>query len=254
MDSNITTLARRCDRGDRRPESRFLWAPFLMCLVLTGIHAYLGVHVLAREVVFVDIAMAQIAAMGATVAFLVGHDPDLAVLRLRAGRHHRGCGGPGAQPEPAPARLAGGGDRRRLRGVLCRGGAGRRPRARTAPSRCAACSSAICWRWGLWRWPGSPASMRCVGLVHWLCRRPLLPDLGGSGRRLRPGVARAAVGLRVLRLVRRGGGQLRPRRRRVAGVLLPDRAGAGRRHAGRIGPLAPADRLGVRHAWSASSA
>jgi zinc/manganese transport system permease protein len=51
-----------------------LWAPFLMCLVLTGIHAYLGVHVLAREIVFVDIAMAQIAALGATVAFLVGHD------------------------------------------------------------------------------------------------------------------------------------------------------------------------------------
>jgi zinc/manganese transport system permease protein len=53
-----------------------LWAPFLMCLVLTGIHAYLGVHVLAREVVFVDIAMAQIAALGATVAFLVGYDTE----------------------------------------------------------------------------------------------------------------------------------------------------------------------------------
>ena len=53
-----------------------LWAPFLMCLVLTGIHAYLGVHVLAREVVFVDIAIAQIAALGATVAFLQGHDVD----------------------------------------------------------------------------------------------------------------------------------------------------------------------------------
>ena len=53
-----------------------LWMPFLMCLVLTGIHAYLGVHVLAREVVFVDIAMAQIAALGATAAFLFGHDTD----------------------------------------------------------------------------------------------------------------------------------------------------------------------------------
>ena len=53
-----------------------LWAPFLMCLVLTGIHAYLGVHVLAREVVFVDIAMAQIAAFGATVAFLQGHETE----------------------------------------------------------------------------------------------------------------------------------------------------------------------------------
>jgi zinc/manganese transport system permease protein len=53
-----------------------LWAPFLMCLVLTGIHAYLGVHVLAREVVFVDIAMAQIAALGATIAFLRGYETD----------------------------------------------------------------------------------------------------------------------------------------------------------------------------------
>src|SRR5262249_37931472 len=49
---------------------------FLMCLVLTGIHAYLGVHVLAREVVFVDIAMAQIAALGATAAFLLGYEID----------------------------------------------------------------------------------------------------------------------------------------------------------------------------------
>jgi zinc/manganese transport system permease protein len=44
-----------------------------MCLVLTGIHAYLGIHVVAREVVFVDIAMAQIAALGATAAFLAGY-------------------------------------------------------------------------------------------------------------------------------------------------------------------------------------
>jgi zinc/manganese transport system permease protein len=49
-----------------------LWAPFLMCLVLTGIHAYLGLHVLAREIVFVDIALAQIAALGATAAILAG--------------------------------------------------------------------------------------------------------------------------------------------------------------------------------------
>jgi zinc/manganese transport system permease protein len=56
-----------------------LWAPFLMCLVLTGIHAYLGLHVVAREVVFVDIALAQIAALGATGAFLVGFELDSAV-------------------------------------------------------------------------------------------------------------------------------------------------------------------------------
>jgi len=51
-----------------------MWMPFLMCLVLTGIHAYLGFHVLAREVVFVDIALAQLAALGATAAFLFGFE------------------------------------------------------------------------------------------------------------------------------------------------------------------------------------
>jgi zinc/manganese transport system permease protein len=53
-----------------------MWAPFLMCLVLTGIHAYLGLHVIAREVVFVDIALAQIASLGATTAFLWALDLD----------------------------------------------------------------------------------------------------------------------------------------------------------------------------------
>src|SRR6266700_4543380 len=51
-----------------------MWVPFLMCLVLTGIHAYLGLHVIAREVVFVDIALAQIAALGATAAFLWNYE------------------------------------------------------------------------------------------------------------------------------------------------------------------------------------
>jgi zinc/manganese transport system permease protein len=53
-----------------------MWVPFLMCLVLTGIHAYLGLHVIAREVVFVDIALAQIAALGTTAAFLWDHQLD----------------------------------------------------------------------------------------------------------------------------------------------------------------------------------
>jgi len=50
-----------------------LWLPFLACLVLTGIHVYLGLHVLARGVIFVDLALAQVAALGITVAFLAGH-------------------------------------------------------------------------------------------------------------------------------------------------------------------------------------
>ena len=46
--------------------------PFLACLVLTGVHAYLGLHVIEREVIFVDLALAQIAAFGATVGLLLG--------------------------------------------------------------------------------------------------------------------------------------------------------------------------------------
>lgn len=53
-----------------------LLAPaFLACLVLTGIHAYLGLHVLARGVIFVDIALAQIASLGTAIAMLRGVEP-----------------------------------------------------------------------------------------------------------------------------------------------------------------------------------
>jgi zinc/manganese transport system permease protein len=53
----------------------FLILPFLASLILTGIHAYLGVHVVERGVIFVDLALAQIAALGATIAILAGMDP-----------------------------------------------------------------------------------------------------------------------------------------------------------------------------------
>src|ERR671931_556947 len=54
---------------------QFLAAPFLASLILTGIHAYLGVHVVERGVIFVDLALAQIAALGATIAILIGMNP-----------------------------------------------------------------------------------------------------------------------------------------------------------------------------------
>ena len=53
----------------------FLLWPFMASLILTGIHAYLGVHVVERGVIFVDLALAQIAALGATIAILAGFDP-----------------------------------------------------------------------------------------------------------------------------------------------------------------------------------
>ena len=57
---------------------QFLAAPFMASLILTGIHAYLGVHVVERGVIFVDLSLAQIAALGATIAVLLpitGGDP-----------------------------------------------------------------------------------------------------------------------------------------------------------------------------------
>jgi zinc/manganese transport system permease protein len=47
---------------------------FVASLILTGIHAYLGVHVVERGVIFVDLSLAQIAALGTTVAYLAGYD------------------------------------------------------------------------------------------------------------------------------------------------------------------------------------
>ena len=63
--------------------SQFLAAPFVASLILTGIHAYLGVHVVERGVIFVDLSLAQIAALGATIALLLpisGGDPHAPVV------------------------------------------------------------------------------------------------------------------------------------------------------------------------------
>ncbi|MFG0275921.1 MAG: metal ABC transporter permease [Phycisphaerales bacterium] len=53
-----------------------LLIPFIACLILTGIHCYLGIHVLMRGVIFVDLALAQVAAMGAAVAIAAGFHGD----------------------------------------------------------------------------------------------------------------------------------------------------------------------------------
>jgi zinc/manganese transport system permease protein len=49
----------------------FLAAPFVASFILTGILAYLGVHVVERGVIFVDLALAQIAVLGATIALVL---------------------------------------------------------------------------------------------------------------------------------------------------------------------------------------
>ena len=50
---------------------QFLLPAFVASLVIAGIHAYLGVHVVERGVIFVDLSLAQIAAFGATLAILL---------------------------------------------------------------------------------------------------------------------------------------------------------------------------------------
>jgi zinc/manganese transport system permease protein len=56
-------------------ELRWMLPPLVMCLVLTGIHGYLGIHVLSRKVIFVDLALAQIAALGTAYGYMLGYDP-----------------------------------------------------------------------------------------------------------------------------------------------------------------------------------
>ncbi|MCB9838162.1 MAG: metal ABC transporter permease [Phycisphaeraceae bacterium] len=48
-----------------------MW-PMIACVILTGIHCYLGIHVLMREVLFVDLALAQVAALGAAAGAFIG--------------------------------------------------------------------------------------------------------------------------------------------------------------------------------------
>ena len=179
-----------------------MWMPFLMCLVLTGIHAYLGFHVIAREVVFVDIALAQIAALGATAAFLFGYELEtwqsytaalgftilgalvLALTRSRTRQvsHEAVIGVVYAVSSAGAVLLA---DRtphgaEHLRGMLV----------------------------------GSILSVRggevlkvavlyaAVGLFHSALPSSLLPDLHGSGCRLRGRLVGPHLGLSLLRLLR----------------------------------------------------
>ena len=48
--------------------------PLLACLLLPGLLVYLGLHIVRREIIFVDLALAQVAALGICLAILLGHD------------------------------------------------------------------------------------------------------------------------------------------------------------------------------------
>jgi zinc/manganese transport system permease protein len=165
--------------------------PVLACLVLAGIHAYLGLHVLARGVIFVDLAFAQVAALGMAAALLAGHALGsdaayshalvftaagaalFATVRTNATHHAEGGGGADSIPQEAIIgivyavaaaltvmildRLPQGGDQIKqllVGDVLAVTG--------TEVARTAAVYAGI-------------------GLVHWLVRRPLLAlSFGGE--------------------------------------------------------------------------
>jgi zinc/manganese transport system permease protein len=52
--------------------------PLAACMIIVAIHSYLGLHIIAREVIFVDLSLAQMAALGSTVAILAGIEPGSA--------------------------------------------------------------------------------------------------------------------------------------------------------------------------------
>ncbi len=63
----------------------FMAPAICMCIILVGICGYVGIHVVMREVIFIDIALAQIAALGASVGIFLGfelNDPWIFVVSL----------------------------------------------------------------------------------------------------------------------------------------------------------------------------
>jgi zinc/manganese transport system permease protein len=64
---------------------QFLAPAIVASLIIAGIHAYLGLHVVERGVIFVDLSLAQIASLGAAIAVWQGydgHDPAISWMSL----------------------------------------------------------------------------------------------------------------------------------------------------------------------------
>lgn len=54
----------------------WLWVPLLACWLLAGVHAALGFRVIDRNIIFLDLALAQLAAFGAMVGLVMGLAPE----------------------------------------------------------------------------------------------------------------------------------------------------------------------------------
>jgi zinc/manganese transport system permease protein len=58
----------------------FLLFPFLACLLLIAIHAYFGIHILERGIIFVDLALAQVIGIGIALGFALGKENSFPLL------------------------------------------------------------------------------------------------------------------------------------------------------------------------------
>jgi zinc/manganese transport system permease protein len=174
-----------------------LWLPFLACLVLAGIHAYLGLHVLARGVIFADLALAQVAALGTTAALLAGH----AIQSTAAYQYSLAFTIAGAAVFAMTARRGGGTHgipHEAIIGIVYAVAAAgtvlvldRVPQGTEQIKQLLVGSILTVGSEEVVRAAGLYAG---IGLVHWLCRRPLLAlslgptegtqERGGSASRL----------------------------------------------------------------------
>ena len=99
--------------------------PLIASLILPWLLVYLGLHIVQRGVIFVDLALAQTAAFGTCISLLAGYDVhDWQSYAFSLGLHLRRRGGVDLHARPQPARAAGSPDRHRL----CRRGGGRHSR------------------------------------------------------------------------------------------------------------------------------
>src|SRR3989454_12309170 len=75
---------RPSDREETVSGLQLMIPPFVACMVLVAMLSYLGLHVIAREVIFVDLSLAQMAALGGLTALLVHVAPDSGTAYLFA--------------------------------------------------------------------------------------------------------------------------------------------------------------------------
>ena len=217
-------------RPGRSRDSKIMWEvmfwPIVACVLLPWLLVYLGLHVVQRGIIFIDIAMAQMASLGICLAVLVGLEPEswIAFVIALASRWS-------APPSfPSPAKRASQVPQEAIIGISLRrrgrGGdfaaqplgarqrrdsqhAGRRYHGRVAPTRSGAASP--------FSWPSASCISFCAEIFLLVSFRSRRAYAGRS--------ARALVGFSFLCAFRIGRDDFRPRRRRVARFQLPHRAG-----------------------------